>query len=124
MVRGNAVEMDERGKPLPRRSNLWAVRLGYWHGRGYSARVIAEKLGEGTSEATVRGQIRKAGVLSDVPLRAVIPINVPHWWRDILSRHAEARGLSLDELICQVLESALILDDLYDAVTDGKYQGA
>lgn len=88
---------------MPRRSNLRAVRLGCCHGQEYSARAIANRLGEGTSEATVRGQIRKAGVLPDVPLRAVIPINVPHWWREILIRHAEVRGLGLDQLICQIL---------------------
>lgn len=106
----------------PRKSNLWAVRLGYWFGRGYSPKAIAQIVGEGTSEGTVKGQVRRAGVLPPASRTAIVPVTLPSWQRDIIARHAGARGLSLEQIISQVLESALVLDDLYDAVTDGRYK--
>ena len=39
------------GKFVAKKSNLWAVRLGYWLGRGYSVRETADRLDDGTTEA-------------------------------------------------------------------------
>jgi hypothetical protein len=97
------------------------VQIGFWWGRGYSAREIARIIGEGTTAGTVKGMVRRAGVLPEKPLTTAIPIEMSSWQRDIIARHATQRGLTMHEIICQVLESALILDDLYDAVTDGRY---
>jgi hypothetical protein len=30
-------------------------------------------------------------------------------------------GITLDELVARVVESAIVLDDLYQAITDGRY---
>ncbi|MGV8830426.1 MAG: hypothetical protein ACOH2N_00500 [Devosia sp.] len=120
-VRGVPTPINDDGHFATRRSNLWAVRLGFWAGRGHSANDVASLVGEGTSAGTVRGQLRRAGVLPAVPRRAVVPVEMASWQRDIIARHAAARGLTPQEIICQVLESALIFDDLYGAVTDGRY---
>jgi hypothetical protein len=104
-----------------RRNNLWAVRIGYWWGRGYSAREVAELVGENTTPGTVRGQVRKAKVLPATPLEPIVPVQLPFWQRDKIAAKAKALGLSPDELISRVLECALVYDDLYDAVTDGRY---
>ena len=121
-VRGVLTPVDDRGRPLPRRSNLWAVRLGYWLGKGYSAKAVAAMLGEGTTEGTVKGQARRANVLPSQPRVLTLPVEIPSWQRDIIARHAAERGLTIQEIMGQVLESALVLDDLYDAVTDGRYR--
>lgn len=123
-LRGLALHPNARRKEGTldsRRPNIWAVRVGYWWGRGYSAKVVAEFVGEDTTEATVKGMVRSAGVMPETPRHPIIPIELPSWQRDIIARHAAARGLTLHEIIGQVIESTLVLDDLYDAVTDGRY---
>lgn len=109
------------GKFVAKKSNLWAVRLGYWLGRGYSARETADKLEDGTTEGTVKGQARRAGILPTKAKQSIVPVSMPSWQRDAIARHAADRGLTMEEIIGQVLESALVLDDLYDAITDGRY---
>ena len=47
---------------------------------------------------------------------------VPYWQRDAIAAKAAELGIEMDELMRRVLESAIVLDDLYDAVTDGRYQ--
>jgi hypothetical protein len=120
-VRGISTPINEKGDFLPRRSNLWAIRVGYWLGRGYSAKEAAQKVGEATSAGTVAGQARRAGVLPAKSRTPIIPVELPSWQRDIIAEQAARRGLSLQQIIHQVLESTLVLDDLYDAVTDGRY---
>ncbi len=120
LVRGVPTARDQ-GAFVPRRSNLWAVRLGYWLGRGHSAKDVAAILGEGTSEGTVKGQARKAGIRPARPRMLTVPVEMPSWHRDIIVRHAAHRGLTLQEIIAHVLETTLVIDDLYDAVTDGRY---
>lgn len=116
-----AAAVDKAGRFLPRRSNLWAIRVGFWFGRGYSAKDVAAKVGERTSEGTVKGQVRRAGLVGEVYRGVVVPIEIPSWQRDVIAAKAEQRGLRLNQIIEHVLEAALVIDDLYDAVTDGKY---
>ncbi|MGB3338708.1 MAG: hypothetical protein WBA73_16155 [Devosia sp.] len=123
-VRGVSTPFDEQGQPLPRRSNLWAVRVGFWFGRGHSATSVAAIVGEGTSAGTVAGQVRRAGLLEDAYRGTVIPFELPSWQRNIIAEQATRRGLSMQQIIHQVLESTLVLDDLYNAVTDGRYDDA
>lgn len=104
-----------------RRSNLWAVRLGFWFGRGYSSEAIAKILGEGTTSGTVRGQLRKAQVLPAVPRQVVIPLHLPSWQRDAVAAKAAELGIDMETLIARMIESGVVFDDLYSAVTDGRY---
>lgn len=120
-VRGIEYAHGEHGDYLPRRSNLWAVKVGFWFGRGYSPKAVAQIIGEGTSAGTVAGQVRRAGLLEDAYRGTVVPIELPAWQRNIIADQAARRGLTLQQIIQQVLESTLVLDDLYGAVTDGRY---
>ena len=121
LVRGVEFQHKDNGDFSPRRSNLWAVRIGFWFGRGYSPKAVAQIVGEGTSAGTVAGQVRRAGLLEDAYRGAVIPIELPAWQRNIIAEQAARRGMTLQQIIHQVVESTLVLDDLYVAVTDGRY---
>ncbi|MET3926650.1 hypothetical protein [Devosia sp. 2618] len=106
----------------PRRSNLWALRLGYWFGRGYSAKEVAELTGEGTSEGTAKGQLRRAGLCPSKPRQVVVPIALPSWQRDAVSLKAAELGISMEVLLQRIIESGLVLDDLYSAICDDRYE--
>lgn len=105
----------------PRRSANWNIRLGFHHGQGLSSVKIAELLGDGTGPATVRTMIQGADLPSPGARMAVVPINFEYWQRDILQRHADERRITVQELLRRMIASGLVYDDLYDAVTDGRY---
>lgn len=119
-VRGVPVAMAD-GRPLARRSNIWAARIGFLLGRGNAPKKVAELLGENTTEGTVKGIARRIQERPTRPRVACISFELPSWQRDQLNRHAEHHSIPLDELVRRALESALILDDLYGAITDGRY---
>lgn len=112
---------DEANRFAPRKPNTWAVRLGYWLRRGYSAKAVAGMLDDGTTEGTVKGQARRAGILSATARQAVVTVQMASWQRDAIAAKAAELGFEMDALIVRVLESALVINDLYDAVTDGRY---
>lgn len=105
----------------PRRSSKWNIRLGFHHGQGLSSVKIAELLGDGTGPATVRTMIQGADLPSVGSRMATVPVNFEYWQRDILQRHADERRITLHELLYRIIVSGLVYDDLYDAVTDGRY---
>jgi hypothetical protein len=105
----------------PRRTANWNIRLGFHHGQGLSSVKIAELLGDGTGPATVRTMIQGADLPSPGARMAVVPITFEYWQRDILQRHADERRITINELLYRMIASGLVLDDLYDAVTDGRY---
>lgn len=105
----------------PRRTATWNIRLGYFHGQGCSSVKIAELLGDGTGPETVRTMIQGADLPSAGRRRVFIPINMESWERDMLQRHADERGIDMQTLIYRMVASGLVLDDLYNAVTDGRY---
>jgi hypothetical protein len=105
----------------PIRQNRWAVRLGYLLGRGKSSKDVAAEMGDGTHPATVRAMAKLAGLLPDVPRQAVLPIRMASWQRDAIAGKAAELGIEPDVLALRILESAIVLDDLYAAVTDGRY---
>ncbi|WP_240233598.1 hypothetical protein [Devosia lacusdianchii] len=105
----------------PRRTATWNIRLGFHHGQGLSSVKIAELLGDGTGPATVRTMIQGADLPSPGARMTVVPVSFEYWQRDILQRHADERGLTVHQLLYRMIASGLVLDDLYDAVTDGRY---
>lgn len=107
----------------PQHSNKWAMMIGFLHGRGVGSTDIAAKLADGTHPATVRGVIKKAGLLPEKPRQVVVPLEMQSWQRDAVAAKAAELGIDMDALIMRVVESAIVLDDLYDAVTDGRYDG-
>jgi hypothetical protein len=105
----------------PRRSANWNIRLGFHHGQGLSSVKIAEMLGDGTGPETVRTMIQGAALPSPGRRRVWIPLNFESWERDALQRHADERRITVHELLYRMIKDGLVLDDLYDAVTDGRY---
>jgi hypothetical protein len=104
-----------------RHSNRWAMRMGFMLGRGMASTDIAKALADGTHPATVRGLAKKAGLLPEVPRQVVVPIAMASWQRDALAAKAAELGVETGVLALRILESAVVLDDLYGAVTDGRY---
>ncbi len=76
---------------------------------------------DGTHPATIRGLAKKAGLLPDVPRQVVVPVDMRAWHRDAIAAKAAELGIDMEVLIVRVLESAVVLDDLYEAVSDGRY---
>lgn len=111
-----------KNKFTPNKPNLWAVRLGYFHGQGLSSISVAEALEDGTGPATVRTMVQRAGLPMVGERMASIPIIVPSWQRDILFQHAKAHQLDVAEYCTRLIYDAGITSDLYDAVTDGRYE--
>ena len=105
----------------PRRPATWNIRLGFHHGQGLSSVKIAELLGDGTGPATVRTMIQGADLPSAGSRMATVPVNFEYWQRDILQRHADERRITVHQLLYRMIASGLVFDDLYDAVTDGRY---
>lgn len=103
------------------RGATWNIRLGFHHGQGLSSVKIAELLGDGTGPETVRTMIQGANLPTAGRRRVWIPLNFESWERDILQRHADERRIDLHDLLYRMVASGLVLDDLYDAVTDGRY---
>lgn len=105
----------------PQHSSRWAIRLGFFLGRGYSSNEVARLLEDGTHPATVRGMAKKANILPDVPRQVIVPVSMASWQRDAIAGKAAELGVDIDVLMVRILESAVVLDDLYAAVTDGRY---
>ena len=105
----------------PRRTATWNIRLGFYHGQGMSSVKIAALLGDGTGPETVRTMLQGAALPSPGRRRVSVPVVLESWERDILQRHADERRIPIDQLIYRMVASGLVLDDLYDAVTDGRY---
>lgn len=105
----------------PRRPTAWAVRLGFFLGRGHSSVEVARLLDDGTHPATVRDMAKKAELRPDIPRQVVVPVMLWSWQRDAVAAKAAELGIEPSVLVARVLESAVVLDDLYDAITDGRY---
>ena len=105
----------------PRRTAKWNISLGFYHGQGMSSTKIAELLGDGTGPETVRTMLQGADLPSPGRRKVCVPVVFESWERDILQRHADERRITIQELIYRMSASGLVLDDLYDAVTDGRY---
>jgi hypothetical protein len=97
------------------------MRIGFMLGRGMASTGIAEALGDGTHPATVRALAKQADLLPDVPRQVVVPIAMAYWQRDALAAKAAELGIEADVLALRIIESAVVLEDLYAAVTDGRY---
>jgi hypothetical protein len=109
-------------KPFePRRTANWNIQLGFYHGQGLSSKEVAAKLGDGTGPATVRTMIQGAGLPSLGFRRVAVPIQMDCWQRDMAQLNAIAHGLSLQDYLRHIIESGAVFEDLYDAVTDGRY---
>lgn len=99
----------------------WLLRMGFHLGRGHSSVKVAELLADGTGPETIRHMFQTAELPSPGRRRVIVPLNLESWERDILQRHADERRITVHDLIYRMVASGLVLDDLFDAVTDGRY---
>lgn len=112
-----------------RRTSVWCIRLGFHYGRGLSSHQVAHLLNEGllvSSEAvlpeTVRTMVQKADLPSPGRRRVIVPLTLESFERDALQRRADERRITVHELLYRFVKDGLVLDDLYMAVTDGRYE--
>jgi hypothetical protein len=111
------------GLAVERRTNAWAALVGFLTGRGYMSNEIEKILADGTSRETVRRMWKLWGLpLSETGGRRKIsvPIELSVRERQILADRARRRGIAPAEYLRRIATCALT-DDLYDAVTDGKF---
>jgi hypothetical protein len=104
-------------------TNAKAGYVGFLTGRGYMSPEIEKILADGTSRETVRGLWRRWGL--PIPQTggrrcAIVPVAMTTETRRKLSIRAKKVGVTPDEWIRRILISA-IDDDLYAAVTDGRF---
>ena len=100
-----------------RKTNAWAALIGFLLGRGYSSEAIAERLADGTSDATVRDMAKKWG-LPSWGRKADGFIVVPVTMRQRANIHARAmqNGLGDEEYARRILTCASMPVDLYAAI--------
>lgn len=102
-------------------SNEKAARIGYLTGRGLDSIKIALDLNDDTTPATVRRMWKHWGLVEGTG-RAVVEVPVPleaaH--RRKLERQANILGIEPSEFIRRIAICA-VEDDLYQAVTDGRF---
>jgi hypothetical protein len=111
------------GLAVERRTNAWAAMVGFLTGRGYMSTEIERILHDGTSCQTVRRMWKLWGL----PLpetggrrKVSVPIELSVYERTLLSAAARRQGIQPNEYLRRIAICALT-DDLYDAVTDGKF---
>lgn len=120
-VRGEDVPIDDNGQFLPRRTNKWALLCGYWLGKGFTYAEAAKRVGD-THPKTIQGIARRAGLC---PPKSTDPrrhhsLSLTEYDHRMVTERAVAAGIEPGEWMERVLSCAA-RDDLYGAVTDGRY---
>lgn len=87
-----------------KRTNAWAAFVGFMLGRGYSSPLIAQRLADGTGDATVRDMAKKWGLPSHGRSSECFVV-VPMKQRDraTIAARAGQEGLSQEEWCRQML---------------------
>lgn len=111
-----------KGAPAfePRWPNLKAIKVGWLAGRGNQSTDIARYLADGTTAETIRTQLQRAELEQIGKDRNIVyvPVRLTAYERKVLGRVAEARGMSLEQWMRDIVVNAGIPNDLYDAVVD------
>lgn len=108
------------------RTNAWAAFVGFMLGRGYSSPLIEERLGDGTSSATVRDMAKKWGLPShgkSSDCFVVIPMKQRD--RATIAQRAAQEGLSQEEWCRRLLVAASVQRATYAQVVgndEGQFQ--
>ncbi|KQU96456.1 hypothetical protein [Devosia sp. Root105] len=112
----------KKGAPQfePRWPNLKAIKVGWLAGRGNQSTDIARYLADGTSAETIRTQLQRAelDLIGKDRNIVYVPVRLTAYERKMLGRVAEARGMSLEQWMRDIVVNAGIPNDLYDAVVD------
>lgn len=96
-------------------TNARAAHIGYGHGCRYSSVLIAEQLGDGTDDATIRKMIREWGLPS---FSRGIELSIPlsRMQRSYIEARARQNSLSPTEYCRRMLIRASMPHDLYSAI--------
>ncbi|MHA6687717.1 hypothetical protein [Mesorhizobium sp. A556] len=108
---------------IDRWTSAKAAYIGYLTGRGYTSVDIAKIMNDGTSKETVRGQWRRWGLPRaeiDGTRCTIVPVPLFTGTRKRLSKCAAKVGCAPDEFLRRIIVS-VVEDDLYVAVTDGRF---
>ena len=107
---------------IERRTNAWAANVGYLTGRGFQSPEIASVLHDGTSSDTVRRMWKLWGLarLGKAARAVHVPVRLSAHERRVLAQRASRKGISAEEWLRRLAVCA-IADDLYNAVTDGRF---
>ncbi|WP_378952158.1 hypothetical protein [Mesorhizobium sp. ANAO-SY3R2] len=108
---------------VERWTNAKAALIGFRTGQGHTAVAIAEMLADGTSSDSIRCMWRKWRLPIDRTggrQRGQVPVILTAHQRKLLAKHARRLGLNPEEYLRRVA-SVAIEDNLYAAVTDGKF---
>lgn len=104
------------------KQNRWTVEQAakamYALGQGKSAQEIASSLGEGVTAGAVRQFAYRNELKSNS--KFVANIQLAHPERRQLAKRAKALGIASEEYLRRIAVCA-IEDDLYVAVTDGRF---
>ncbi|AWC22222.1 hypothetical protein CO731_01678 [Aminobacter sp. MSH1] len=104
-------------------TNAKAGLIGFMTGQGRTSTDIVEHLNDGTDSATVRALWKKWGLPIDKTggrRRGHVPVSLTVQQRMILTKRAKGVGIQPEEYLRRIASCA-IEDDLYAAVTDGKF---
>lgn len=105
----------------PSTATLRGAVVGYLYALGLSAPDIAKRLGEGIRPATIRSIISRAKLPGIGQYRVSVPVQMQVTERDKLQKKANELGISINTLLFRMIDSGLLQEDLYHAITDGRY---
>lgn len=104
-------------------TNSKAGIVGFMTGQGRTSTDIIDHLNDGTNAATVRALWKKWGLPIDKTggrRRGNVPVSLTIQQRKILGKRAKLIGITPEEYLRRIATCA-IEDDLYAAVTDGRF---
>jgi len=108
---------------VERWTNAKSAFVAYLTGKGRTAPQIAAELADGTIPETIRGMWRRWGLPMETArgrTYCAVGIWLSKSERSVLGNRALARGISPEEYLRRIAVCA-VADDLYDAVTDGRF---
>jgi hypothetical protein len=104
---------------VERYSNAKCGFIGFYLGQAKTYVEVAEIIGDGTSSDTLRRMVALWKLPVDRARRGFIVNMTTHKKRKLAAK-CEQLGIEPEEYLRRIAE-AVIGDDLYDAVTDGKF---
>jgi hypothetical protein len=111
---------------VERWTNAKAAHVAFLTGKGVPSTEIAKVLNDGVRAETIRAMWRRWRLpMSSTGGRhpSTVPINLYAHERALLTKRAKQLGLAPEEYLRRIAVCA-ISDDLYAAVTDGKFDEA
>jgi hypothetical protein len=107
------------GAHIERWTNAKAAHCGFNLGMARNSVEVAEILGDGTSPETLRRMIKLWQLPVDRANRGLLVRITSHKKRKLREK-ADSLGIEPEEFLRRIVE-CVVGDDLYDAVTDGRY---